>query len=290
MIEFNLKKELVGIEGRFNLDVSFSIEEFSFSIIFGKSGAGKTTILRMIAGLIEPEDGYIKTKDIYWFNKKDKINLPVQKRKIGYVFQEYALFPNMNVKDNLNYALENKKDKNYVDEILELFNLKNLAHIYPDKLSGGQKQKVALARAIVRKPDLLLLDEPLSALDLENRNKLQDELKIIHEKFKITTIMITHDLSEVFRLANKVFLLENGIFSKSGSPSEVFIEEKLSSKFKFIAKVIEITKKDIVYVLTVLINDSLVKVVSSEEEISDIKIGDNIIIFSKAFNPMIMKI
>lgn len=290
MIEFNLKKELVGIEGRFNLDVSFSIEEFSFSIIFGKSGAGKTTILRMIAGLIEPEDGYIKTKDIYWFNKKDKINLPVQKRKIGYVFQEYALFPNMNVKNNLNYALENKKDKNYVDEILELFNLKNLAHIYPDKLSGGQKQKVALARAIVRKPDLLLLDEPLSALDLENRNKLQDELKIIHEKFKITTIMITHDLSEVFRLANKVFLLENGIFSKSGSPSEVFIEEKLSSKFKFIAKVIEITKKDIVYVLTVLINDSLVKVVASEEEISDIKIGDNIIIFSKAFNPMIMKI
>lgn len=290
MIEFNLKKELVGIEGRFNLDVSFSIEEFSFSIIFGKSGAGKTTILRMIAGLIEPEDGYIKTKDIYWFNKKDKINLPVQKRKIGYVFQEYALFPNMNVKNNLNYALENKKDKNYVDEILELFNLKNLAHIYPDKLSGGQKQKVALARAIVRKPDLLLLDEPLSALDLENRNKLQDELKIIHERFKITTIMITHDLSEVFRLANKVFLLENGIFSKSGSPSEVFIEEKLSSKFKFIAKVIEITKKDIVYVLTVLINDSLVKVVASEEEISDIKIGDNIIIFSKAFNPMIMKI
>lgn len=290
MIEFNLKKELVGIEGRFNLDVSFSIEEFSFSIIFGKSGAGKTTILKMIAGLTEPEDGYIKTKDIYWFNKKDKINLPVQKRKIGYVFQEYALFPNMNVKNNLNYALENKKDKNYVDEILELFNLKNLAHIYPDKLSGGQKQKVALARAIVRKPDLLLLDEPLSALDLENRNKLQDELKIIHERFKITTIMITHDLSEVFRLANKVFLLENGIFSKSGSPSEVFIEEKLSSKFKFIAKVIEITKKDIVYVLTVLINDSLVKVVASEEEISDIKIGDNIIIFSKAFNPMIMKI
>lgn len=290
MIEFNLKKELVGIEGKFNLDISFSIEEFSFSIIFGKSGVGKTTILRMIAGLIEPEDGYIKTTSGYWFNKKEKINLPVQKRKIGYVFQEYALFPNMNVKDNLNYALENKKDKNYVDEILELFNLKNLAHIYPDKLSGGQKQKVALARAIVRKPDLLLLDEPLSALDLENRNKLQDELKIIHERFKITTIMITHDLSEVFRLANKVFLLENGIFSKSGSPSEVFIEEKLSSKFKFIAKVIEITKKDIVYVLTVLINDSLVKVVSSEEEISDIKIGDNIIIFSKAFNPMIMKI
>lgn len=291
MMKIKLKKDLIGFEGKFTLDISFEIEKNKFSVIFGKSGAGKTTILRMIAGLTEPESGYIETNNNdYWYNKELKINLPIQKRKIGYVFQEYALFPNMNVKDNLIYALENKKDKNYVDEILEIFGLEKLCNLYPEKLSGGQKQKVSLARAIIRKPDLLLLDEPLSALDLESRKNLQNELKTIHNKLNLTTIMITHDLSEVFKLADKVFLLEKGVVKKSGTPSDVFIEEKLSSKFKFTAKVVDILKKDIIYVLTVLINESLVKVVVNENEIKEISIGDDILIFSKAFNPMIIKI
>jgi len=221
MIKAVLQKNLIGTEGIFNLDVSIEINSNDFIIIFGKSGSGKTTILRMLAGLTEPDNGYINVNDLVWYDSTKKIKYPTRKRKIGFVFQDYALFPNMTVRKNLEFALEDKKKLNFVDEILEIVDLTELGNRKPLTLSGGQKQRVALARALMRKPDILLLDEPLSALDFEIRNKLQDELQEIHQKFNITTIMVTHDLNEAFKLSDKVLVLDKGKIINHGKASDV---------------------------------------------------------------------
>jgi len=219
MIKAILQKKLIGAEGIFNLDVSIEINSNDFIIIFGKSGSGKTTILRILAGLTEADNAYINVNGLVWNDKKFKY--PTRKRKIGFVFQDYALFPNMTVRKNLEFALDDKKNLSFVDEMLEIVDLTGLENRKPANLSGGQKQRVALARALIRKPDILLLDEPLSALDFEIRNKLQDKLQEIHQKFNITTIMVTHDLNEVFKLSDKVLILDKGKIINHGKASDV---------------------------------------------------------------------
>lgn len=290
MIKTSLKKELIGTNGKIDLDISLEINKKEFVVIFGKSGAGKTSFIRMFAGLLSPDNGYIYVNDEIWFDSTKNISISTQKRKIGYVFQDYALFPNMSVKKNLEFALDNKKDAKYIDDILEIVNLRELRDRMPESLSGGQKQRVALARALVRKPEILILDEPLSSLDLDMRIKLQTELYKIHKEFNITTIMITHDLGETFRLADKVYIIENGKIIKHGKPSEVFINDKVSGKFKFTGEIIEIKKNDVVNILTILIENNIVKVIATDDEIYDLKIGQRVLIASKAFNPLIIKI
>ncbi|MFN8673008.1 MAG: ATP-binding cassette domain-containing protein [Candidatus Sericytochromatia bacterium] len=291
MIKIALEKELnKDKETKINLDISLEINNQEFVVIFGKSGAGKTSFIKMLAGLLNPNKGFININNDIWFDSAKKINLPIQKRKIGYVFQDYALFPNMNVRENLEFALENKKEKKIVSELLEIINLGSFSERMINTLSGGQKQRVALARALVRKPDILLLDEPLSALDLEMRLNLQKELNKIHKELNLTTIMITHDISETFRLANKVFIFENGKVIKKGTPTEVFINNKISGKFQFIGEIIEIKKSDIVNILTVINENNLIKVIATDEEILNLSIGEKILVSSKAFNPIIIKI
>ncbi|MFN8576466.1 MAG: ATP-binding cassette domain-containing protein [Candidatus Sericytochromatia bacterium] len=290
MIKVSLKKTLKGNNNKIDFDISFDIEDKKFIVIFGKSGAGKTSFIRMLAGLLNPDFGYISVNNNIWYDSQNKINLPTQKRKIGYVFQDYALFPNMTVRENLDFALNNKKERNYIDEILNIVNLLELSDRKPDTLSGGQKQRVALARALVRKPEILLLDEPLSSLDLEMRLKLQNELYKIHKTLNITTIMITHDIGETFRLANLVFCIDNGKIIKQGKPSDVFVSDNISGKFKFTGEIIDIKKSDVVNIVTVLVQNNIIKVIATDEELENIKIGENVIISSKAFNPLILKI
>lgn len=290
MIKASLQKKLIGSEGKIDLDISVEINKNDFVVIFGKSGAGKTSFIRMLAGLLIPDSGYLSVNNNIWFDSNKKNILSPQKRKIGYVFQDYALFPNMTIRKNLEFALENKKDINYIDELLEIVNLKELETRFPDSLSGGQKQRVALARALVRKPDILLLDEPLSSLDSEMRLKLQNELYKIHKKLDITTIMITHDLGEVFRLADMVYIIDNGKIIKQGHPSSVFMDKKISGKFKFTGEILEIKKSDVINILTILAENNIVKIIATDEEILDMKIGQKVLIASKAFNPLIIKI
>ncbi|HRL09074.1 MAG: ATP-binding cassette domain-containing protein [Arcobacter sp.] len=290
MIEIDIIKPLYTADGIINLKVNKKINKGDFLTLFGKSGSGKTTLLRILAGLETPKSGKIVVDKEIWFDSSKKINLAPQKRDVGFVFQDYALFPNMSVKKNLEFALKNKNEIKKVDEILEIMEIKNLSNMKPELLSGGQKQRVALARTLMTNPKILLLDEPLSALDTTMRLKLQDELSLIHQKFNITSILVSHDISEVFKLSNRVFKINLGEIEEDGTPNELFSNQKISSKFKIVGEILSIKKSDILYIIEILSNNEVVKATAVEDEIKDLKIGDKILLSSKAFNPIVNKI
>lgn len=290
MIHINITKPLHTADGTINLRVNKEIERGDFLTLFGKSGSGKTTLLRIIAGLETPQSGRIVVDGEVWFDSSKKINLPPQKRNVGFVFQDYALFPNMSVRQNLEFALADKKQSRRVDEILEIMEIQNLSHMKPQELSGGQKQRVAVARTLMRNPKMLLLDEPLSALDGAMRLKLQDELHSIHKRFGITSILVSHDISEVFRLSKRVFKISLGEITEDGTPSKVFSNQNISGKFKIVGEVLSIKKSDILYIVDVLANNEIVKVTAVKSEIESLNIGDKILLSSKAFNPILTKI
>jgi molybdate transport system ATP-binding protein len=221
MIELKIHKKLDGPEGTMNLQLDVQINQGEFVTLFGPSGAGKTSVLRMIAGLLSPENGRIVVDNSVWFDKHQKVNLKPQLRNIGLVFQDYSLFPNMTVRGNLEFALQKGQSKAIVDDLLELIELTQLQGKRPFQLSGGQKQRVALARALVRRPELLLLDEPLSALDMEMQAKLQDYIIKVHREFGLTTLMISHDLIEVLKMSPRVLMMNQGRVVKDGKPADV---------------------------------------------------------------------
>lgn len=290
MIQLNAYKILQTADGELPLNVTLTFEKGQFLAIYGNSGAGKTTLLRILAGLTHAEETYIKVGDEIWDDYANKLHLPIQKRSIGYVFQDFALFPNLTVKENLEFALQKGGDSKIISELIELMELQSLQNSKPQNLSGGQKQRVALARAIVRKPQILLLDEPLSALDDNMRFKLQDYILKIHQKYQLTTLMITHSIPEIFKLSDKVIVLDKGKIVKEGTPNTVFSEEKISSKFKLTGEIISITKSDIIYVIQVFSGNNIIKVVATADEVKDLRIGQKVLVASKAFNPIIQVI
>lgn len=290
MIEIKLQKTLLDAANSFELSVDFCIEAGQFISIYGKSGAGKTSLLRLIAGLDQNKSGKIKINDSVWYDKDIQVNLPPQKRKVGMVFQDYALFPNMTVKENLEFALAKSQSPAIVIELLDTIELIDFQDRKPNTLSGGQKQRVALARALVQKPDVLLLDEPLSALDDETRLKLQDYILKVHKKYNLTTFLVSHDLAEVFKLSDYVLKLEQGKIIDEGTPDSLFLDNTISGKYKSIGSVLVIKKADTVNVVSVLIGANIIKIVSTNDEIQNLKIGDRVLIASKAFNPILIKI
>lgn len=221
MITIDITKKLHGANGDLDLHFQATINAGELVAIYGPSGAGKTSILRMLAGLSDPDNGYIKANDEVWFDKSKKINIKTQRRNVGMVFQDFSLFPNMTVRGNLEFALKKGQSKKIVDELLQLTELEQLHDKKPALLSGGQKQRVSLARALISKPTLLLLDEPLSALDTEMQSKLQDYILQVHRQFNLTTLLVSHDLTEVIKMSKRVFVFENGSVKKEGSPLEV---------------------------------------------------------------------
>ena len=202
-----IKKELPD----FLLDISFSIEN-NILVLFGPSGCGKTTLLRCIAGLTSMNEGEISLGDRCFFSTKKKITIPPQKRNIGFVFQDYALFPHYNVRQNILYGVRSKeKDvEQRFQDLLLLLKIEHLTERRPNTLSGGEKQRVALARALITQPEILLLDEPLSALDSNTRKELQEELKKLHSIWKIPFLLVTHDYEEATYLGDEIILMEQG--------------------------------------------------------------------------------
>lgn len=290
MIQINITKPLHTAEGTINLTVNKEIQNGDFLTLFGKSGSGKTTLLRIIAGLETPQSGEIIVDGEIWFDSSKNINLTPQKRNVGFVFQDYALFPNMTIQQNLEFALDNKKELKRVKEILNIMEIENLANMKPENLSGGQKQRVAVARTLMTNPKILLLDEPLSALDNSMRIKLQDELLAIHQRFNMTSILVSHDITEVFKLSTRVFKISSGEITEDGTPSSVFANQNISGKFKLIGEVLSIKKSDILYIIEVLAHNEIIKVTAVEDEVKSLNIGDKLLLSSKAFNPIITRI
>ena len=288
MIKARLKKQLFTAQGKINLEVDLEIKEGEFATIFGKSGAGKTTILRILAGLVDPEEGFIQVGDEVWFDSCSKINLPPQKRQIGFVFENYALFPNMTVRDNLEFALpHNKKNTNFADELLSMAELREFAGRRPTELSGGQKQRVALIRAIARQPKIFLFDEPLSALDAETRAWIQDEILRLYKRFGTTTVLVSHDLPEVFKLSRFVFVLESGRIIRSGKPADVLIEGRLNEDFTFTAEIIDIQESQNAAI--VRIGNRLVQITPAPGELARFNIGEKIMVTAKQLSYSLKK-
>lgn len=290
MIHIALQKKLTGVNGEMFLDVDFILKQGKLITLYGESGAGKTSIFKIISGLLKADKGVISVQQKIWLDTEQKVCLKPQQRKVGFVFQDYALFPNMTVKENLFFALEKGQDKQIVDQLIDIIELGNLQDRKPQHLSGGQKQRVALARAMVRKPDILLLDEPLSALDPKMRAKLQDYILEVHKQFKLTTLLISHDIGEVIKMSDHVMILQNGKITNQGIPIDVFTNKHVSGKFQFSGEIVQIQKEDVIYVVTLIIDATFVKVVAQEDEIKDLTIGDKVIVASKAFNPILYKI
>ncbi|OQP40832.1 molybdenum ABC transporter ATP-binding protein [Niastella yeongjuensis] len=222
MINFSLQKQLHTAAGEMQLQVSAQIERGKFVSLYGASGTGKTSILRMLAGFMKPDDGFINVNDTVWYHASGKRNIEPQQRRIGFVFQDYALFPNMNVRENILFALGKNESPAIVDELLDVTGLTNLAARKIQTLSGGQQQRVALARAIANKPAILLLDEPLSAIDNEMRVYLQDTLKEIHQRYALTTILVSHNANEIIKLSDLVIHLDQGRFQQQTTPARFF--------------------------------------------------------------------
>ena len=281
MIKIDISKKLHGSIGEMDLNVNLQIKQGEFVALAGLSGSGKTTLLRILAGL-EEANGTINTSNTFWLN--DKFCLPSQKREIGFVFQDYALFPNFSVIDNLLYVNKDKDLANYLLKMTELDELKNR---FPQTLSGGQKQRISLCRALMNRPKILLMDEPLSALDSNMRTKLQDEILTLHKEFGTTTIMVSHDSSEIYRLANRMVVLNYGQIISDGTPKEILLKTKGSQKFSFEGELLDIVKVDVIYVAIVSIGQQLVEVVVSKDEVINLEIGQRVTLSTKAFSPII---
>lgn len=218
-------------------DLSLQVNEGELLVILGSSGCGKSTLLSAISGLIKPNKGTINFSGNCFFDKKQHINLETETRNIGFCFQDYALWPHMSVYENLAFPLrarkfsEEKIDKK-VREILKIVNLNGYQKRYPGELSGGEKQRVALARSLIYNPKLLLLDEPLANLDAKLKSSLIHEIKNIHNKLNLTTIYVTHDQAEAFEVADKIVVMNDGKIIQIDSPKNIYF----SSNNLFVAQ------------------------------------------------------
>lgn len=225
-------------------EASFSVNEGELVCILGPSGCGKTTLLRVIAGLEEQNSGEIVQKGV------TISNLPPDQRDFGIVFQSYALFPNLTIKKNIIFGLQTRNQsseiiENRLNELLSLIGLESHKNKYPAQLSGGEQQRVALARALAPSPGLLLLDEPLSALDAKVRQFLRLEIKNLQKKLGVTTIMVTHDQEEALSMADRIILMNKGVIEQIGTPQELYSKPETSFTADFIGKTNLISAKKI---------------------------------------------
>jgi len=284
MITIKICKPLQGSQGEMDLDIDIHIEKHAFVALSGKSGSGKTTLLRVLAGL-ESAEGNIKVNDLVW--QDETKTLATQKRGIGFVFQDYALFANMSVEHNLLYVCKDKALAKHLLEMTELYGLKDRL---VQGLSGGQKQRVSLCRAMMNRPQLLLMDEPLSALEPTMRSKLQHDILALHKEFGTTTIMVSHDPSEIYRLAQRVIVLDQGKVVEDSCTKEVLLKTQGSQKFSLRGELLDIIQADVIHIAVIAIGQQIVEVVLDEEEAKSYHVGESVQVSTKAFSPSLSKV
>ncbi|MBI1837780.1 MAG: ATP-binding cassette domain-containing protein, partial [Flavobacteriia bacterium] len=216
------------------------------------SGSGKTSILNCISGINMPSNGKITFNHAQWFDSTLKINLAIENRELGFVFQNSVLFPHLNVLENLKFVCDIKKENKWFTYLSSLFNIQDLLSYKISALSGGQKQQIVLVRALLRQPQVLLLDEPFSAIDVRLRKSIQEAFLKVQKLKNITCLFVSHDLEEVIRISDSIFLIEKGKIIKSGKPENVFINENQAEiKFRGYVLAVEPT------FLTILMNEQI---------------------------------
>lgn len=282
MIEIDIQRILRSASGEMNLQVNFNLKPGSFTTLYGHSGAGKSSIFRMLAGLMKPNKGRIVVNGTTWFDDQKNINLPPQKRNIGLVFQDYALFPNMTVKENLLFALKKGQSENKVQNLIDIVDLGDLQYHMPKTLSGGQKQRVALARALVQKPDLLLLDEPLSALDHAISTKLQNYLVQIHQEYELTIIFVSHILTEILKMSEHIIMLDHGKIIKQGHPVDMLTHKSTPGQIQLIGDIIKIYAER--GTINVLVGNNVIELSLNEINMAKLKPGDTVRITPNSSN------
>ena len=236
----NVKKSYDGTAVLKN--ISLDIGEGEIVSILGPSGCGKTTLLNLILGIVDADGGRII------FNGEDLTDVPMEKRGFNIVFQDYALFPNLNVYQNITYGLRNRPEISSREEVEELIRLLGLEEHLTKRigqLSGGQKQRVALARTMVMKPKILLLDEPLSALDGVIKESIKDRIRTIAKEYNLTTIIVTHDPEEALTLSDRVMIINDGEIAQFGRPEEIIERPENNFVKKFILNQLEIKRNNI---------------------------------------------
>lgn len=207
---------------KFVLDVELELDAGCITALVGPSGSGKTSLMRLMAGLEKPQSGFIRSGNQFLYHSDKSIVIPPQERKVGLMFQDYALFNHMNIADNIAYGVENSQRESLVAHWLKRISLSHRAKDYPDMLSGGEKQRVALARALACGPEVLLLDEPFSALDTILRHELRREIQLLIKDSEIPVLIATHDLEEARLVADQIYVMVEGKVLRSGEVSEVF--------------------------------------------------------------------
>ncbi len=224
-LQVSISKKLAGgNSNEFMLDADFKCHN-EMIVLFGPSGAGKTLTLDCIAGLERPDAGYIRVNNTVYFDSEKNINISPQKRKVGYLFQNYALFPHLTVEENIIFGMRSGNIKE-LEKMLDLFEIHSFEKRYPSQVSGGQRQRVALARALITQPQILLLDEPFSAIDHITRVRLRRDLKKIRKMIEIPIVLITHNPVEAYTMADTLVVYRHGGIEQIGSPKEIFTKPK----------------------------------------------------------------
>lgn len=276
MLEFDLTKQFGKGNTAFTLEVKAQLPTGKIIGIFGPSGAGKSSLLRLLSGLEKPDRGFIKINQKVWSDTTKRIFLTPQKRMVGYLFQDYSLFPNMTVAENLAFAAEKNIDPAQLEELLAATQLTDKKNQYPANLSGGEQQRAALARALVRRPSLLLLDEPLAALDNSIRTSLQSYILALHKRFRPTTVLVSHDRHELATLCDLVVEIEAGKIVQTGNPDLFFGDTQTIDLTSGTFRVLTLTRSENKLIVELVAGQQKIKLALNSASWPQLKSGDHI--------------
>jgi len=272
MLSANLHKELDTADGKIQLSVELTFKNGEITSIYGDSGVGKTMILRMLAGLDSPDSGLVKFDENIWFSGETNTVMPLQHRNLGFVFQDYGLFPNMSIEENLLFAAD-ERDIPLVDSYLNVFDLAALKNKKPIELSGGQKQRTAIARALIYRPKILLLDEPFTAQDKKMSSILGQQIKEYTKEQNSVTVLVTHDIGATLQLSTYIYEVKNGGIFKEGAFEEVFLGNSQNGSGGLHGVIADVKKTDSDRWVLVLVNEQILEIPVKDEELG---IGDEV--------------